>query len=63
MNKFFLTASIISLLLLFVGCGGSASTSNLTTEAGNDALSQNIELMDLRSSVIILQSEILDRKE
>lgn len=63
MNKFFLTASIISLLLLFVGCGGSASTGNLTTGAGNDAVSQKIELMDLRSSVIILQSEILDLKE
>ena len=63
MNKFSLTASILSFLLLFIGCGGSASTSNLATETGNDAVSRNIELMDLRSSVIILQSEIIDLKE
>ena len=58
MNKFSLTASIIA--SLFIGCGGSTPSSSLT---GNDALSRNIELMDLRSSVIILQSEIIDLKE
>ncbi len=61
MNKFSLTATIIA--SLFIGCGGSASSGSLTTETGTDALSQNIELMDLRSSVIILQSEIIDLKE
>lgn len=61
MNKFSLTASIIA--SLFIGCGGSASSGSLSTEIGNDAVSHNIELMDLRSSVIILQSEIIGLKE
>ena len=61
MNKFSLTAPIIASLL--IGCGGSASSGSLTTETGNNDLSQNIELMDLRSSIIILQSEIIELKE
>ena len=61
MNKFSLTATISAFLL--IACGGSAPSGNLTTETGNGSVSQNIELMDLRSSVIILQSEIIDLKE
>ena len=49
---------IIAAFLFFPSCGGSAPNSG-----NNDAVSRNIELMDLRSSVIILQSEIIDLKE
>jgi len=61
MNKAAPTVLIMSLIL--IGCGGSASTDSLRTETGKDAVSQNIELMDLRSSIIILQSEIIALKE
>ena len=49
---------IIAAFLFFLSCGGSAANSG-----NNDALSRNIERMDMRSSVIILQSEIIDLKE
>ena len=50
---------LIVLAFLFISsCGGSAPN-----RVNNDAVSRNIELMDLRSSVIILQSEIIDLKE
>ena len=56
----FITSLTIALSLL--GCGGSAAKSDsLTTQ--DDVVSQNVELMDLRSSVIILQSEIITLKE
>lgn len=59
MNKI-VTVYLFSLLLF--GCGGSAQ--NVKPESPqNDAVSQTIEIMDLRSSVIILQSEIIELKE
>lgn len=59
MNKI-VTVYLFSLSLF--GCGGSAQ--NVKPESPqNDAVSQTIEIMDLRSSVIILQSEIIELKE
>ncbi len=59
MNKI-VTVYLFSLLLF--GCGGSAR--NVEPESPqNDVVSQTVEIMDLRSSVIILQSEIIELKE
>lgn len=59
MNKLIITSM---LLLLSFGCGGSAPKT-ATLKSQNDVVSQNIDIMDLRSSVIILQSEIIELKE
>jgi len=59
MNKI-VTAYLFSLSL--TGCGGSAP--NVEPQSPqNDVVSQSVEIMDLRSSVIILQSEIIELKE
>ena len=59
MNKI-VTVYFFSLSLL--GCGGSAP--NVEPQSPqNDVVSQTVEIMDLRSSVIILQSEIIELKE
>ncbi len=59
MNKI-VTVYLFSLSLF--GCGGSAP--NVEPESPqNDVVSQTVEIMDLRSSVIILQSEIIELKE
>ncbi len=59
MNKI-VTVYLFSLSLL--GCGGSAP--NVESQSPqNDVVSQTVEIMDLRSSVIILQSEIIELKE
>ena len=52
---FFFSASLL-------GCGGSNPGAKPQTSQ-NDVVSQNVEIMDLRSSVIILQSEIIELKE
>ena len=59
MNKI-ITISLFSISSL--GCGGSATNAE-TLKPQYDVVSQNIDLMDLRSSVIILQSEIIELKE
>jgi len=53
---------ILAAFLIIPSCGGSASNSGNNME-NNGTVSRNIELMDVRSSVIILQSEIIDLKE
>ena len=59
MNKI-VAVYLFSLSLL--GCGGSAP--NVEPQSPqNDVVSQTVEIMDLRSSVIILQSEIIELKE
>lgn len=59
MNKIVIVC-LFSLSLF--GCGGSAQ--NVKPESSqNDVVSQTVEIMDLRSSVIILQSEIIELKE
>ena len=52
---------ILAAFLIIPSCGGSAPNGN--NMENNGTVSRNIELMDLRSSVIILQSEIIDLKE
>ena len=59
MNKI-VTLFIFSFLLL--GCGGSTQSIKPESQQG-DVVSQSVEIMDLRSSVIILQSEIIELKE
>jgi len=55
-------ATIYLFSLSLVGCGGSAQ--NVEPQSDHiDAVSQTVEIMDLRSSVIILQSEIIELKE
>ena len=49
---------IVPAFMFISSCGGSAPNGG-----NDDAVSRSIELMDLRSSVIILQSEIIDLKE
>ena len=52
---------ILAAFLIIPSCGGSARNGN--NMENNGTVSRSIELMDLRSSVIILQSEIIDLKE
>ena len=52
---------ILAAFFIIPSCGGSARNGN--NMENNGTVSRNIELMDLRSSVIILQSEIIDLKE
>ena len=58
-------SKIITIFLFsasLLGCGSSNPSAKLQTSQ-NDVVSQNVEIMDLRSSVIILQSEIIGLKE
>ena len=58
-------SKIITIFLFsasLLGCGGSSQSAKPQTSQ-NDVVSQNVEIMDLRSSVIILQSEIIELKE
>ena len=59
MNKL-ITISLFSLSLF--GCGGSVPNTE-AQRPENDVISKNVAIMDLRSSVIILQSEIIELKE
>lgn len=59
MNK---TVAVFLFSLSLLGCGGLAPSVEPQSST-NDVVSQTVEIMDLRSSVIILQSEIIELKE